>query len=380
MRILHTSDWHLGRQFYGQSLETDHDAVLEQVFEAIVAHEADALIVAGDIYDRASPPATAVRQFNSFIQRVASETKAGIVLIAGNHDSGDRIGSMGLIADTNRALIRGPLMADERPLLLQDEHGVVAFSALPFGYEYAARECFEINDIDTPADVIKAQLKAAKANVPEGARWVVIAHAWVSGASPSESERSLGRTVGGVETVSASVFEGAKYVALGHLHRPQNIEADHIRYSGSPLAFGFDEADARKSMSLIDMDAGGSITLTEVPFRPLRQVRTLRGKLSDLIASGQPSEDFVKVVLTDENRLIDPMKQIRTLYPNASALSYERDETPHDVKTADVVTSSLTKPSEVIDEFLTHVRGSAKTETEAKIIDASLAKLSVVET
>ncbi len=380
MRFLHTSDWHLGRQFYGQSLEADHDAILEQVFEALVAHKADALIIAGDIYDRASPPATAVRQFNNFIQRVASKTEAAIVLIAGNHDSGDRIGSMGLVADSNRALIRGPLMANERPLLLEDEHGVVAFSALPFGYEYAARECFEVTDIETPADVIKAQINAAKINVSDGARWVVTAHAWVSGASPSESERSLGRTVGGIETVSASVFEGADYVALGHLHRPQNIEADHIRYSGSPLAFGFDESDAKKSMSLIDMDASGDITMTEIPFTPIRQVRILRGKLSDLLASGEPSDDFVKVILTDENRLIDPMKQIRGLYPNASALSYERDETPHNVKTTNVVTSSLTQPTEVINEFLTHVRGSAKTEQEAAIIDASLAKLSEAET
>ena len=379
MRILHTSDWHLGRQFYGQSLEADHAAILEQVFNAIVTHKADALIVAGDIYDRASPPATAVRQFNSFIDRVAKDTQAAIILIAGNHDSGDRIGSMGLMADANRALIRGPLMPDEPPLLLEDQHGVVAFSALPFGYEFAARDCFGVTDIDCPSDVIAAQIKAAKKNVPDGARWVVTAHAWVSGASPSESERSLGRTVGGVETVSTSLFEGAHYVALGHLHRPQYIEAEHIRYSGSPLAFGFDESDTEKSMSLIDMDKNGAITLTEIAFKPIRQVRTLRGKLSDLLASGTASDDFVKVVLTDEARLIDPMKQMRGLYPNASALSYERDETTHDVKVTDSVTAALTKPSEVIDEFLTHVRGAAKTEPEATIIDASLAKLSKTE-
>lgn len=380
MRILHTSDWHLGRQFYGQTLEADHAAILEQVFDAIVTHDADVLIIAGDIYDRASPPATAVRQFNGFIERVAKDTKAAIILIAGNHDSGDRIGSMGLMADTNRALIRGPLMPDEPPLLLEDEHGVVAFSALPFGYEFAARDCFGVTDIDCPSDVIAAQIRAAKKNVPDGARWVVTAHGWVSGASPSESERSLGRTVGGVETVSASLFEGAHYVALGHLHRPQYIDSEHIRYSGSPLAFGFDESDTEKSMSLIDMDESGAIALTEIAFKPIRQVRTLRGKLSDLLASGTASDDFVKVVLTDEARLIDPMKQMRGLYPNASALSYERDETPHDVQVTDTVIAALTKPSEVIDEFLTHVRGAAKSEQEAAIIDASLAKLSETET
>jgi exonuclease SbcD len=128
------------------------------------------------------------------------------------------------------------------------------------------------------------------------------------------------------------------------------------------------------------MDESGTIALTKIAFTPIRQVRTLRGKLSDLLASGKASDDFVKVVLTDEARLIDPMKQMRGLYPNASALSYERDETPHDVEITDTVTAALNKPSEVIDEFLTHVRGAAKTEPEAAIIDASLAKLSEAET
>lgn len=379
MRILHTSDWHLGRQFHGQSLETDHAAVLDQVYDALIAHTPDVLIIAGDIYDRASPPASAVRQFNAFIKRVASSTQAAIVMIAGNHDSGDRIESMSIMTDASRALIRGPLIADERPLVLDHVDGPVAISALPFGYEYAARECFDTTDIESPADVIKAQIAAAKVHVPEGARWVIVAHAFVAGASPSESERNLGRTVGGIETVSADVFDGADYVALGHLHRPQIVGHDHIRYSGSPLAFGFDESDANKSMSLVELSKDGTAAVSEIPFTPLRQVRTLRGKLSDLIASGEPSEDFIKVILTDEGRLIDPMKQVRGLYPNASALSYERDETPHDVTVAEGVKAALTQPADVISEFLTHVRGTPQNEAEAGIIDASLSSFTEAE-
>lgn len=379
MRILHTSDWHLGRQFHGQSLEDDHRAILDQVYTALIAHSPNVLIIAGDIYDRASPPASAVRQFNDFIKRVASNTTAAIVMIAGNHDSGDRIESMAIMTDANRALIRGPLVADEQPLLLEDEHGVVAFSALPFGYEFAARECFDCIDIDSPADVIKAQVSAAKVNVPDDARWVIVAHAFVAGASPSESERNLGRAVGGIETVPATAFDGANYVALGHLHRPQIVGQEHIRYSGSPLAFGFDESDVEKTMSLVDMSDDGAVTVTELPFAPIRRVRTLRGKLSDLIASGETSEDFIKIILTDEGRLIDPMKQVRGLYPNASALSYERDETIHDVAHSDVVKAALNKPVDVIAEFLTHVRGDSQNEAETAIIDRSLARLTETE-
>ncbi len=379
MLILHTSDWHLGRQFHGQSLEVDHSVVLDQVYEALIKHTPDVLIIAGDIYDRASPPASAVRQFNEFIKRVAFNTSAAIVMIAGNHDSGDRIESMSIMTDPKRALIRGPLIADEQPLILEDAHGPVIFSALPFGYEFAARECFDTAEIESPADVIRAQIAAARAYVPKDSRWVVVAHAFVAGASASNSERNLGRSVGGIETVPADVFDGAHYVALGHLHRPQIVEQDHIRYSGSPLAFGFDESDAPKSMSLIDLAKDGSVETTELSFIPMRQVRTLRGKLSDLVASGTPSEDFVKVVLTDEGRLIDPIKQVRELYPNASALSYERDETSHDAETVDVVKATLTNPADVIAEFLTYVRGDTQSETEAKIIGASLKSLTEAE-
>jgi len=379
MRILHTSDWHLGRQFHGQSLEDDHAAILDQVHTALTTHTPDVLIIAGDIFDRASPPASAVRQFNDFIKRVASETKSAIVMIAGNHDSGDRIDSWATLTNPNRALIRGPLLADERPLILEDEHGVVAFSALPFGYEFAARECFGSDDINAPADVIRAQIAAAKQHVPKDARWVVVAHAFVSGASPSDSERNLGRTVGGIETVPSDVFDGAHYVALGHLHRPQTVSADHIRYSGSPLAFGFDESDRQKSMSLIDLAADGSIKVKELDFIPPRKVRTLRGKLEDLLASGEVSNDFIKIVLTDDGRLIDPMKRIRALYVNASALSYERDEALKTVSAPEQVTASLTNPALVISEFLMQVRGEAQTEDEAKIIEAQLKALTDME-
>ena len=379
MKILHTSDWHLGRQFHGQSLEDDHAVILEQIFAALIENVPNVLIIAGDIFDRASPPASAVRQFNDFIKRVASETKTAIVMIAGNHDSGDRIDSMAIMTDPNRALIRGPLIADEKPLILEDEHGTVAFSALPFGYEFAARECFESDDINAPADVIRAQISAAKQHLPKGARWVVVAHAFVSGASPSDSERNLGRTVGGIETVPSDVFDGAHYVALGHLHRPQTVSAEHIRYSGSPLAFGFDESDRQKSMSLIDLAADGSINVKELDFIPIRKVRTLRGKLEDLLASGKASSDFIKIVLADDGRLIDPMKQIQALYVNASALSYERDEANKTVSAPKQVTASLTNPAQVISEFLMQVRGEDQTEDEAKIIEAQLKALSDME-
>ena len=370
MRVLHTADLHLGRQFNGIPLDEDHEVILDQIARALVDHRADVLVIAGDIYDRAAPPATAVRQFNTFLLRVASETDAAVVMIAGNHDSGDRIASMSIMTDTRRALIRGAVSADEKPLFLADEYGSVAFSALPFTYEYAARECFADETMQTPEDVLAAQVAAARRNVPEGTRWVIAAHAFVSGAHGSDSERPLVR-VGGVETVRPEIFDGAQYVALGHLHRPQTAGAPHIRYSGSPLAFSFDEADSVKSMSLVEIDGAGKTTVETIPFKPLRGVSILKGKHAELLLA-ESSTDFVKAVLTDNAPVIDGMKRLRDVFPNACDLTYERNERAPEINSLDARTTKVTNPLEVVGGFLELVRDERITDDELKIVVSAL--------
>jgi exonuclease SbcD len=366
MKILHVADLHLGRQFNGISLETDHQVVLDQMIDVLVAREVEVLAIAGDIFDRAAAPATAVRQFNAFLSRVVAETKAAVVMIAGNHDSGDRIAAMSIMTDRTRALIRGNILAEEHPLLLHDTHGTVAFTGLPFSYEYAARECFIDETLSTPEDVLKAQMAVARRNIPNSARWIVLAHAFVAGAEPSEAERPLAR-VGGIETVSASIFEGASYVALGHLHRPQFVGASHIRYSGSPLAFGFDEVDHEKSMSLVVVDGVGHIEVEEIAFKPKRRVRLLKGKHADLLAA-EPSDDFVKAVLTDEIPIIEAMKRLRTVFPNACSLAYSRNERAPETKAARADEIRGIEPMQLVSTFVDHVRDEPMTEAERIII------------
>lgn len=377
MRILHTADLHLGRQFNGISLDDDQAEVLRQIVEALQVHDADVLIIAGDIYDRAAPPAGAVRQFNAFLARVVQETRAAVVMISGNHDSADRISSMWSVPDVRRALIRGTVSDDEQALVLEDQYGSVAFTALPFSYEYAARECFADEGISTPEDVLRAQVAAARRNVPDDARWIVVAHAFVAGGSVSESERSLVR-VGGVETVSPEIFAGAHYVALGHLHRPQAVGVPHIRYSGSPLAFGFDEAGAAKSMSLVDIDGAGQVTITELPFRPLRGVRSLKGKHAELLLA-EPSDDFVRIVLTDDAPVIDGMKRLRVNFPNACELRYERDQHAPEIKALGEGRLAVTEPMDVIADFLAFVRVDAMTDAEREIAARALDNLRQAE-
>ncbi|MGE0294503.1 MAG: exonuclease SbcCD subunit D [Hyphomonadaceae bacterium] len=371
MKILHTSDWHLGRQFHGQSLEADHEHVLDQVLAAVRTHQPDALIVAGDVFDRASPPAEAVRQFNSFVERFAADSDAAIVLIAGNHDSGDRIASLAALADRSRVLIRGPLVSDERPLIISDEYGPVAFSALPFGNEFAARECYPEAVIAKPSDVIAAQVAAARSHVPDGARWVLVAHTFVTNAVASESERPI--SLGGVDTVRPEAFSGAHYVALGHLHRPQFTGQPHIRYSGSPLAFSFDEAGSTKSMCLVELRADGAVACDLLPFTPLRRVRTLRGLFADLLtqAIANPSDDFLEIVLADQGAIVDAMGRLRQHYPNALRMRLETIETKSATAPSGGVGIAV-DPMAVVEEFFVHVRASPLHDDERAIVQRAL--------
>lgn len=368
MRILHTADWHLGKTFRKVSLMDDQRHVLDQIFDAVVEHDIQVLIVAGDIYDKQAPSEAAVALFCRFIERVYVETDAAIVIIAGNHDSGQRLAGPAKLYDRNRILIRGTLERDEHPIVLDDDHGAVAFSALPYGEIFAARRTFEDEAIKSPEDVLKREVDAARALKPEGARWVIVAHSFVTGGLPSETERTL--SVGTVETVSSSLFDGADYVALGHLHRPQTAGKESIRYSGSPLAFGFDEADTTKTMTLFDLAADGSLEdFREIAFEPLRKVREVKGLMADLVAEAEnaPSEDYISAILLDEGAVVEPAAQLRPYYPNIlQTLREKKRELVH--ASAGRAHSKLDDPMGVISEFVEFVRGEKPNEAETAVV------------
>lgn len=367
MRVLHTADLHLGKTLRGLSLHDDQAHVLDQIFRTVVSERVDVLIVAGDVYDKASPSEAAVKLYSDFLERVYRETGAAIVVIAGNHDSGQRLGTASRLFDPERILVRGPVSGEEPPLILEDGAGPVAISALPYAEIYAARRAFADEDIRSPEDVLRAQIAAARAHVPEDARWIIVAHAFVTDCLPTDSERTL--SVGAVETVPASIFDGAHYVALGHLHRPQSAGSDTIRYSGSPLAFGFDEAGGTKSMTVFDLDADGRVVGPKsVAFEPLRYVRELKGFLADLVAEAaeHPSDDYIRAILLDEGALIEPAAQLRPYYPNI--LQTLRETTRELVMaSAGRAQSRLDDPIGVIGEFLEYVRGEGASARELNV-------------
>lgn len=368
MKILHTADWHLGKTFRGVSLLEDQRHILDQVFDAIVEHNIQALIVAGDIYDKPSPSEAAIALFSSFVERVYEKTDSAIVIIAGNHDSGQRLGAFTKLYDRKRILIRGTLEREETPLVLEDDHGPVVFSALPYGEVFAARRVFEDETIRSPEDVLRQEVAAARDLRPDDSRWVIIAHAFITGGLPSESERKL--SVGTVETASSSLFDGADYVALGHLHRAQTVGRETIRYSGSPLAFGFDEADTIKTMSIFDLGADGSLQdFQEIAFDPLRKVREVRGLMADLVleAEKSPSDDYISAVLLDEGAMVEPAAQLRPYYPNIlQTLREKKRDLVH--AGAGRAQSKLDDPMGVIGEFVEFVRDEKLNESETSVV------------
>ena len=315
MRILHTSDWHLGRLFHRVHLTEDQAHVLDQLIEVARAERPDVIVVAGDLYDRAVPPPQAVELLDEVFTRLTSELSIPTIAIAGNHDSAERVGFGARLLGQRRLHIAGTV-GQARSVTLDDAHGSVDFVLVPYAAPEVVRAICGDERVRGHEAALRSQLEAL-GPAPSGRRRVAIAHAFVEGARTCDSERPL--TVGGAGTVAASVFEGFDYVALGHLHRPQDVATPgakaRIRYSGSLLPYSFSEVGYDKSVSLVELDAAGVSRVQEIPLSPRRKVRVMQGRFEELLA-GPPSEDYLLVRLDDREPILDAMARLRARFPN----------------------------------------------------------------
>lgn len=325
MRLLHSADWHLGRLFHGVSLVDDQAHLLDGFARLAAEAKIDAVLIAGDVYDRAVPPPDAVTLFDEFLAKVAGELRIPTVVIAGNHDSADRLGFGARLLARGGLHVRGRLEATPSAIELSDEYGPVDIHAIPFvdpPHARVALEDAELKDHDTCNAAI---LDRARAGFSPGRRQICVAHAFVAGASlgasmdveESDSERPL--MVGGGGRVDASRFADFDYVALGHLHRPQQVGSERIRYSGSLMPYSFGESKHVKSVSVIELDAKGAVEIAEISLDVRRSVRVIEGKLDALLATPPEHvalEDYLLVRLTDEGALFHPMARLRERYPN----------------------------------------------------------------
>lgn len=317
MRILHTADWHLGKSLHGQSLLEDQAHILDQIFSIARDQKPDAIILAGDIYDRSIPPSPAVELFSSTLERFQRDLNLPLFLIAGNHDGPERLAfASGLLA-RSRVFVAGQFTPAHRPITLDDAHGPVDFHLIPFLHPLHVRSALGEEDLTSHEAASQAALQTIHPYLRPSARHIAVAHAFVAGAQECESERPL--TVGGSGAVPSSLFQGFHYTALGHLHAPQSVSSPSCRYSGSPLKYSFSEIAHQKSVTLAELDASGAISMTDIPLTPRRDLRVLEGCLHDLLhtrPSGPSREDYLLVRLTDTAALLDPMGRLREVYPN----------------------------------------------------------------
>lgn len=366
MRFLHTSDWHLGRSFHRVNLLSAQRAFLDHLVETVRAREVDAVLVAGDIYDRAVPPLAAVELFDDALHRLAG-LGVPTVMISGNHDSARRLGvGSGLMERAGIHLRTDPADCGT-PVLLADAHGPVALYGLPYLEPAMVRDTLGARRADH-AEVLGAAMERVRADLagrPAGTRSVVLAHAFVTGGAVSDSERDI--TVGGVASVPAAVFDGVDYAALGHLHGCQTL-TERVRYSGSPLAYSFSEAEHRKSSWLVDLDADGAVHAERVDCPVPRPLARIRGRLEQLLEDPGPArheDSWVEATLTDPARPHEPMARLLKRFPHLVSLVFDPDDGPTRSLASYAQRLRGRSDQEIAEDFVEHVRsGRAADEQE----------------
>ncbi|MEU5319038.1 exonuclease SbcCD subunit D [Streptomyces sp. NPDC021056] len=372
MRLLHTSDWHLGRAFHRVNMLGAQAEFIGHLVTTVREHGVDAVVVSGDVYDRAVPPLAAVELFDDALHRLA-DLGVPTVMISGNHDSARRLGVGAGLIDRAGIHLRTEPAACGTPVVLADTHGDVAFYGLPYLEPALVKDEFGVDKAGHEAvlaaamDRVRADL-AARGRGQGKTRSVVLAHAFVTGGEASDSERDI--TVGGVAAVPAGVFDGVDYAALGHLHGCQTI-TERVRYSGSPLPYSFSEADHRKSMWLIDLDAEGAVSAERVDCPVPRALARIRGTLEDLLADPdltRHEEAWVEATLTDAVRPADPMARLTERFPHTLSLAFDPERAPDDPDVSYAQRLADRSDQEIAEDFVAHVRGAGPDEHEQGVL------------
>jgi len=372
VRILHTSDWHLGRSFHRVDLLHEQAAVLDHLVDVVRAERVDVVVVAGDVYDRALPGVDVVALLDEALSRLAA-TGAAVVLSSGNHDSARRLGFASRLLERAGVHVRADPARCGDPVLLADAWGPVAIYPLPY-----LEPALVAPALGRPAgagheDVLVAAMAAVREDLaerPAGTRSVIAAHAFVVGGEPSDSERDI--SVGGLAAVPAGVFDGVDYVALGHLHGRQRL-ADRIRYSGSPLAYSFSERAQRKGSWLVELGRAGLERVDPVDSPVPRRLAVLRGRLDDLLTDSRLAGHeaaWCQVTLVDDERPAEAMTRIRSRFPHTLELRFE----PAGAATGQSYTRRVAEPDDLTlcCGFVEHVRRRAPDDHERAVLRATL--------
>lgn len=326
MKFIHLSDLHLGKRVHEYSMLEDQEYILKKIINIIDDERPDGVIIAGDIYDKSVPSAEAVELFDSFLVRLLSRNLQ-VFAISGNHDSPERIAFGSRIMEKSGIHMSKVYDGNICPVKIQDEFGCVNVYMLPFIKPAHIRNVFEDAEISSYSDAVGYAIQ--KMNVEKSERNILVTHQFVTGAKRSESEEI---SVGGSDNVDSSVFDGFDYVALGHIHSPQNCGAKTVRYCGTPLKYSFSEAKDTKSVTVVELLEKGNVSLHTVPLKPLHDMAELKGTYNELMLKSfyentSCKEDYVHITLTDEEDIPDAVGKLRTVYRRLMKLDYDNKRT-----------------------------------------------------
>lgn len=349
MKWIHLSDLHLGKRVNEFSMLEDQAYILQEILRILDGEQPDAVLLAGDIYDKSTPSAEAVQLFDEFLWQLSSRNLQ-VFVISGNHDSPERIAFGGRLMEGSGIHLAPVYDGAVEPVTLRDAYGPVHIYLLPFIKPAHVRRCFPDQEILSYTDALRTAVEAMEVDTER--RNILVTHQFVTGASRCESEDI---SVGGSDNVDASVFAPFDYVALGHIHNPQNIGSDRIRYCGTPLKYSFSEARHEKSVTVAELGAKGELSVRGVPLIPRRDLREIRGTYLEVTAKsfyeGTDTKDYLHVTLTDEEDIPNAVGKLRVIYPNLMKLDYDNRRTRRQAGTAETETAEVRTPLELFSEF-----------------------------
>ena len=325
MKLVHLSDLHIGKRVNEVSMLDEQAYILTEILHRIDEVTPDAVLISGDVYDKSVPPAEAVTLLDDFLCRLAKR-RLQVFLIAGNHDSAERLAFGSRLIEQTGIHISPVYDGTVPSYTLKDEHGKVYFYLLPFVKPAHVRRYFPDAEIESYTDAIRVAVE--NMHVDENCRNVLLAHQFVTGAATCESEEI---SVGGSDNVDAAVFAPFDYVALGHLHGPQNVSSNRIRYCGTPLKYSFSEAEHYKSLTVVELGEKGKVHLETLPLQPRHDMRQIRGTFAQFtdraFYDGTATDDYLHIILTDEEDVPEAIGRLRMIYPNMMKLSYDNTRT-----------------------------------------------------
>ena len=373
MKFMHISDLHLGKRVNGFSMLEDQKDILRKILKIADEEKPQALLIAGDVYDKSIPTVEAIQLFDDFLCEL-SKRKVQIFIISGNHDSPERVGFGADIMSLAEIYMSKPFSGIPEKITLDDKNGKINIYMLPFIKPAIVKHFYKDEEVATYEDAMELVMKNTKINKRQ--RNILIAHQYVSGAKRCDSENM---PIGGIDEVSAKNFEGFDYVALGHLHGPQYVEKETIRYAGTPLKYSFSEVNHKKSALIVDVNKKGNVEFEKIPLKPPHDMVEIKGLYDELTAKSfyedMDTKSYIHITLTDEEDKPNAMELLRTIYPNIMKLDYDNKRTRKNQVVNGVSEIENKSKHELFEEFFELQNNQKMNDKQRKIIDDLINKI-----